>query len=51
MRNFRVFYYAERNDECIDLEIDVQCNSIWEVKEEFEKQVRICKRVYEIKEI
>lgn len=51
MKKFRVYYYTERNDECTDLEIDIQCNSIWDVKEEFEKQVRVYKRVYEIKEI
>jgi len=51
MRKFTVSYYAERNDECTDLEIDVECNSIWDVKETFEKQVRLYKRIYEIKEI
>ena len=51
MRKFRVFYYIERNDECTDLEIYIECASIWDVKETFEKQVRVYKRVYEIIEI
>ena len=38
MRRYRIEYYTERNDECVDLETIVEANTIAEALEKFDKQ-------------
>jgi hypothetical protein len=51
MRKFRIYYYIESNDECVDRELDIECNDIEMALHLFKKEVRVYKRVYKIEEI
>lgn len=51
MRRYRIEYYAERNDECVDLEHIVEANDMVEAIDTFNHYVRIVKRITNISEI
>lgn len=51
MRKFRVYYYKEVNDECVDYELDIESKHISNIYEDFQEKVRVFKRVYRIEEI
>lgn len=51
MRKYRVYYYREINDECVDCEIEIEARGFSEVFDVFSKQVRVYKRIYKIEEI
>ena len=48
MRRYRIEYYAERNDECVDLDCVVEANTILDALQEFDKE---CKRITTITEL
>jgi hypothetical protein len=50
MRNYKIYYYAEINDECVDLEESLQANNIVDAIMEFNTFGIISKRIYKIKE-
>ncbi len=43
MKTFRVYYWKERNDECVDCEIDIEAKDLFELPFIFEKKVRLGK--------
>lgn len=51
MRKYLVFYYAERNDECYDLERIVEANDMIDAIDKFNKEVRLFKRITTITEL
>lgn len=51
MRRYLIFYWVERNDEATDLEIIVEADNIKDAIKEFEKQVRLFKRISTITEL
>ena len=51
MRRYLVFYYAERNDECVDLEKIVEANDILAAINVFNNEVRAVKRITTITEL
>ena len=51
MRKYRVYYYAERFDECQDFNIEIQGENISKALENFYKLNIVIKRVYKIDEI
>ena len=51
MRRYLIFYYAEMNDECTDLEIIIQADNIKEAINKFEKEVMLFKRISTITEL
>ena len=50
MKTFKIYYYVEHNDECVDLEIEIKAENIFSVEEKFRKEVRVFKKVYRIEE-
>ena len=48
MRRYLIEYYAERNDECVDIEVIIEANTITEALQKFDKQH---KRITSIREI
>lgn len=50
MRNYRIYYYAEINDECVDSEGDLKANNITDAIMEFNTFGIIYKRIYKIEE-
>ena len=51
MRRYRIEYYAERNDECVDLEHIVEANDMVEAINKFNEVIRLVKRIITITEI
>lgn len=51
MRKYRVYYYKEINDECVDCEKEIESRCFVEVFDRFVEQVRVYKRIYKIEEI
>ena len=51
MRKYLIFYYAEKNDECHDLESIVEADSIEEALKFFKSRVRIMKRITTVTEL
>lgn len=51
MRKYRVYYYKEINDECVDCEKEIESRHMVEVVSNFMDQVRVFKRIYKIEEI
>lgn len=51
MRRYRVEYYAERNDECVDLERIVEANDMIDAINVFHDKVKLVKRITAITEI
>lgn len=51
MRQYIVFYYAERNDECVDLEKEIEADSLEEALIIFKDTTLLYKRVTGINEI
>jgi hypothetical protein len=51
MRKYIVYYYTEKNDECVDLEIEIEANNIEIALCEFRSTIKVYKRVYQIKEL
>lgn len=49
-RKYIVYYYAEKNDECVDCEIVVEATGIIEAMEEFTNKVRVYRKVFCIEE-
>ena len=50
MRTYIVYYYKEINDECVEQQIEIQCNNIEMALHLFKQEIRIYKRVYKIEE-
>jgi len=48
MRKYIVYYYAEKNDECVDCEKEIEAKSIDTVLIEFNSKVKVYKRVFAI---
>lgn len=48
MRNYRIYYWEEINDECVDREVDVQAINI---STALLQATFVCKRIYKIEEI
>lgn len=51
MRKYLIEYYAERNDECVDLEHIVEANDMMEAINKFNAVIRLVKRITKISEI
>ena len=51
MRRYLIFYYAERNDECTDLEHIVEAYDISAAIKAFEYQIKSFKRITTITEL
>lgn len=51
MRTFRFTFYAERNDECVDLEKVIEADNIMNALLIFQQGRTLYKRIIEIKEI
>lgn len=51
MRKYKIYYYAEQRDECVDLEIILSTKNIFDALEVFKQEVSVYKRVYKIEEI
>jgi len=51
MRKYLIFYYAEKNDECHDLEKIIEADNIEEAIKFFKSRVRIMKRITTITEL
>jgi hypothetical protein len=49
-RTYIVSYYAERNDECVDREIEIEAQSIAEAIEKMKYQVKVFSRVFRVEE-
>jgi hypothetical protein len=50
IRKYIVYYYAEKNDECVDCEMVIEAKSIFGALYQFKQRVRIFKRVFCIEE-
>ena len=51
MRRYLIFYYAERNDECTDLEHIVEANDMVEAINVFNNEIKLIKRITTITEL
>jgi len=51
MRKYLIFYYAERNDECMDLEHIVEANDMVSAINVFNNEIKLVKRVTTITEL
>ena len=51
MRTYRVHYYKEINDECVDCELVVEVPKIDDVIAEFKSKVSVFKRITKIEEL
>jgi hypothetical protein len=51
MRKYLIFYYAERNDECVDLEHIVEANNMISAINVFNNEIRLVKRITTITEL
>lgn len=51
MREHRIHFYAERNDECIDLSVDYVSTSVIDALEQFATSGIVHKRVFKVEEI
>jgi hypothetical protein len=51
MRKYLIFYYAERNDECMDLEHIVEANDMVEAINVFNNEIKLVKRITTITEL
>jgi hypothetical protein len=51
MKKYKVCYLAEQKDECVDLEITLECNHIIEVFAKFQEQVKFYKRITSVTEL
>lgn len=49
-RTYIVSYYAERNDECVDREIEIEAQSIAEAVEKVKYLVLVYSRVFRVEE-
>jgi hypothetical protein len=50
MRNYRIYYYAEINDECVDLKETLQAYSLSDAIIKFENSGIVHKRIYKTEE-
>jgi len=50
MKKYIVYYYTEKNDECVDCEIEVDAKNIIAAYFAFEEKVKVYRRVYKIEE-
>lgn len=51
MRRYLIFYYAERNDECTDLEHIVEANDMISAINVFNNEIKMIKRITTITEL
>ena len=51
MRKYLIYYYAEKNDVCHDLEAIIEAESIEEAIKEFKSKIRVHKRITTITEL
>jgi hypothetical protein len=51
MRKYLIFYYAERNDECVDLEHIVEANDMVSAINVFNNEIKMIKRITTITEL
>ena len=51
MREYLISYLAEKNDECVDLEIEVEATNILEAIYKFKEKVKVHKRIIKIEEL
>lgn len=51
MRRYRIEYYAERNDECVDLEHIVEANDMVAAINVFNNEIKLIKRITTITEL
>jgi len=51
MKRYLIFYYAERNNECTDLERIVEANDILAAVNVFNNEVKAVKRITTITEL
>jgi hypothetical protein len=51
MKRYLIFYYAERNDECMDLEHIVEANDMVEAINVFNNEIKLVKRITTITEL
>lgn len=51
MRKYKIYYYKEIDDECIDFERLIEGENIDIALENFKEEIRVFKRVYKIEEI
>ncbi len=51
MRKYLIFNYAERNDECMDLEHIVEANDMVSAINVFNNEIKLVKRVTTITEL
>jgi hypothetical protein len=49
-RTYIVSYYAERNDDCVDFEIEIEAKDIPEAIEKINSEVRIFSRIFKVEE-
>lgn len=50
MRIYRISYYAEHNDECVDYEAEVEAAGVYNALLKFEEST-IYKRIYKVEEL
>jgi len=50
MRKYIVYYYTEKNDECVDCEIEFEASRFIEAYMMFQIKVKVYKRIYKIEE-
>jgi hypothetical protein len=50
MRKYIVYYYTEKNDECVDCEMEVESPTLKCALLHFEITVKVYRRVYKIEE-
>ena len=51
MRKYRVHYYKEINDECVNCEIELEASSFENIYDVFKDRVRLFKRIFKVEEI
>ena len=51
MRKYLIFYYVEKNDDCHDLEMIIEADSIEEAIKLFKSRVRVMKRITTVTEL
>ena len=51
MRKYRVYYYTEKHDECVDCEKEIEASCFENIYSVFREQVKVFKRIYKVEEI
>lgn len=49
-RKYIVYYYAEKNDECVDCEMEIEAISIYGAMYQFKQKVRVFRRIFCVEE-